>query len=359
MKRYKVLIHSEAYKKAHSYLTDLSSHKLAPGFHLQAVVKDKDLAQLSVSEFIELLVRTKRPQIFAESAVHGNGSDWNQTELSILGDISIAVPVAVFDNGLHRRPKVHQTPFGATLLYTPGALLRNGTGHTPADWGKVTVGDEISYAGYYALYERRLLPPLLYANSVANANQRKAFITVPGLGCGQFAGRFGGKLGSLLRKVLLELLSSHAELFRNIAAVYYDPYLECENERVEIGGLSFMVRPLTKGNASKAQLCEPEAYQEGDDRFRDCELFSVVAWDHVSWPGNDFYIGSRSTDDGVKAAATSSMAVITGIEGQYDASTNTYDPPEQNADWEMVVRENGVQIDVKDNLVVLPEPAKG
>jgi len=40
-------------------------------------------------------------------------------------------------------------------------------------------------------------------------------------------------------------------------------------------------------------------------------------WDHVSWPGNDFYGGSRSTDDGVKAAATDSMAALTGVEGRY------------------------------------------
>ena len=55
----------------------------------------------------------------------------------------------------------------------------------------------------------------------------------------------------------------------------------------------------------------------GDD-FSGCILFSIVAWDHVSWPGNDYFGGSRSTDDGVKAAATDSMAVLTGIEGHYD-----------------------------------------
>ena len=35
-----------------------------------------------------------------------------------------------------------------------------------------------------------------------------------------------------------------------------------------------------------------------------------MAWDYVSWPGNDFYGDLRNTDDGVKAAATNSMEVM-------------------------------------------------
>ena len=59
----------------------------------------------------------------------------------------------------------------------------------------------------------------------------------------------------------------------------------------------------------------------------DCMLFSIVAWDHVSWPGNDFFAGSRCTDDGVKAAATNSMFALTGIEGHYDPDRGAYLPP--------------------------------
>jgi hypothetical protein len=66
-------------------------------------------------------------------------------------------------------------------------------------------------------------------------------------------------------------------------------------------------------------------------------LFSFVAWDHVSWPGNDFYLGSRVTDDGVKAAATNSMQIITGIEGFYDIAENCYLPPRTFDTWFKVV----------------------
>jgi len=79
-----------------------------------------------------------------------------------------------------------------------------------------------------------------------------------------------------------------------------------------------------------------------------------VAWDHVSWPGNDFYGGSRSTDDGVKAAATNSMTVMTGIEGQYNPVTYHYEPPTKYRNWAAVVQQNNLRIKVEQNLSILP-----
>ena len=94
----------------------------------------------------------------------------------------------------------------------------------------------------------------------------------------------------------------------------------------------------------KSQLCPPSDYAEDGDDFSDCILFSVVAWDHVSWPGNDYFGGSRCTDDGVKAAATDSMAVLTGIEGHYDPHRGAYLPPAPYRTWDEVVRQNGLRL---------------
>lgn len=134
--------------------------------------------------------------------------------------------------------------------------------------------------------------------------------------------------------------------------MYYDPYRECNNQRYEINGITFFIRPLTQGNMDRPQLCKPQVYEEENDNFSDCELFSIVAWDHVSWPGNDFYIGSRATDDGVKAAATDSMAVMTAVQGNYNVQTNTYSQSEEYENWEAVVIKNKIQLDVKNNLLV-------
>ena len=125
MKNYKVLISGNTWGKVKDYLGELKAEKRA-GDRLRKNLADKDISYVGTEDLVELLVRTKQPQIFAESAVFGDGSDWNQEELSILGDINIATPVTVYDNGRHANPEVHKHPFQATLLFTPGALLRNG-----------------------------------------------------------------------------------------------------------------------------------------------------------------------------------------------------------------------------------------
>jgi hypothetical protein len=353
---YTTLLHPSAWSKAELYLESLRNGRV-PGYHLQQALQGIDPNSLATAAFIDLLVNTKQPQIFAESAIAGDGSDWTLQELSILGDISIAVPVSVYDDGLHHSPQVHHQPFKATLLYTPGALLRNDSGPLPADWEELTVGSSVDAQAFKALYERRLLPALIHANQVADSVNRKAFVTIPGLGCGQFAGPFAGQLGEFLREALAQLLHRHHPLLTNIKAVYFDPYSECDNNRHSIGHIEYLVRPLAKGNTSKPQLCPPRQYEEPGDDFSDCDLFSFVAWDHVSWPGNDFYGGHRATDDGVKAAATDSMAQLTGFEGHYQVASNRYLPPEEYETWEDVVLANGLKLRAAQTMQVLPVPS--
>ncbi len=353
MNDYQILVNSQTYEKIGAYLDKLKSGESC-GRYLHDRLQRLNLPELTVIEFIEVLTNTKRPQIFAEFEVNGNGTDWNQEELAILGDLSIVASVTVYDNGMHRNPTVHEIPFLATLIFTPGALLRNANQITPVDWEEVTHNGELSRSKYYRLYERRLLPAFICANDRAKHNGKMALITIPGMGCGQFAGVFKGQLGAEFKDTLITFLRTHGHKFLNIKVVYYDPYQECDNERLEIDKISFLVRPLTKGNINKPQLCQPQAYAEAGDDFTDCELFSFVAWDHVSWPGNDFYLGARSTDDGVKAAATNIMKVMTGIEGRYDCQTFKYHPLTDYETWKDVVIKNKIQLEVIDNLTILP-----
>jgi hypothetical protein len=310
------------------------------GQRLQGRLAGQSLERMSLETFFGELFETKEPRYFAESEVYGDGTDWNLTELGLLGDVSVAVPVTIFDDGRHTSPSMHHPPFKGTLVYTPGALLQSGKGTTPADWDAVVGADDtICEEAYYALYRRRLLPVFEYVNAHA-PGPRSALLTIPGLGCGMFAGKFHGELGAKLQAVLARFLTEYGEAFPNIKAVYYDPYAECENARHEIQGITFFVRPLTKqpGNG-KPQLCRPADYAESGDDFSHCELFSIVAWDHVSWPGNDFYAGARATDDGVKAAATDSMAALTGVAGTYSEPHGKYRPPSPHGTWEQVVND--------------------
>ena len=338
--RHSILVPEETWRRAEEYLASLRSGKEAPGKRLQDRISSTNLATMSIESFFGELSETRKPQVFAESDVYGDGRDWTLIELGLLGDVSVVVPVTIFDDGVHSRPSVHQTPFTGTLVYTPGALLRNGKGFEPADQARVVNADgQLCDEGYYDLYECRLLPVFQYVNAQSSGD-RPAFVTIPGLGCGQFAGAFEGTLGVRLERVLQRFLEKHGASFPNIKAVYFDPYSECGNARHEIHGISFFVRPFTRRtNGGKSQLCQPTDYEEASDDFSRCHLFSVVAWDHVSWPGNDFYLNCRCTDDGVKAAATNSMEVLTGVAGSYDESANKYLPSEPfiGRQWKEVV----------------------
>lgn len=353
MTQYNIIIHKETYNKADAYLHALKHKTLIAGLYMQQQLTQIDLNSCSTDEFIECLINTKKPQIYAESAILGDGSDWNQAELSILGDIGVAVPVTIYDNGRHHAPKINNTPFSGTLLYIPGALLRNDNGQTPADWKEVTHDNkQMDFPGYYGLYKRRLLPMLLYANTISRNKGKQAFITIPSIGCGQFAGPFRGTLSSYFKRAIKQLLTQYGEQLSHIKAIYYDPYQSETNERFKIHELSFLIRPLMKGNENKSQLCHPESYEENykatRDQFSECEFFSFVAWDHVSWPGNDFFIGHRATDDGVKSAATDSMEKLTGIQGHYNTSKHRYIPPEHYRNWEQVVLDNEIKIQITD-----------
>lgn len=342
--RYTIIIPPETLRRAKEYRDELLQGRMRPGHWLDEVLRScNSLSEISSIDLLGFLFDTKRPSIFAESEVLGDGSDWNLVELGLLGDVSIAAPVIIFDNGDHDDPTPHYPPFSGTLVFTPGALLRNDQGFTPADWNEVTDRNgNFSEAGYYRLYKRRLLPVLRYINAQVT-RPRSAFVTVPGLGCGQFAGPFRGKLGPRLKEVLATLLDEHGAELPNLRALYFDPYSGSENERREIQGISFFCRPLqVPGNEGKNQLCHPSAYEDPGDDFSDCELYSIVAWDHVSWPGNDFFRGARLTDDGVKAAATSAMLAITGVEGSYDPARGMYRPPER------AIVKSGVQPTVRD-----------
>lgn len=337
---YSIIIPEDTLARATDYLQALQVGRAQAGALLDDRLRGADLRAMGEYDLLCKLFDTKQPQIFAEMAVAGDGSDWNLAELGLLGDVSVAVPVTIFDDGNHTAPTQHEPPLSGVLVFTPGALLRNGRGHMPADWNEATDSEgQLSTEGYYQLYRRRLLPVLRFINDHAG-KPRSAFVTVPGLGCGQFAGPFHGQLGMRLQAVLEKLLTEVGEYLPNLKCVYFDPYNECENFRREIHGISLLVRPLKiPGNQAKSQLCSPAVYEETSDDFSRCALYSIVAWDHVSWPGNDFFVGSRTTDDGVKAAATDSMAVLTGVGGAYVPASSKYQPPPPFSDWGALVDE--------------------
>lgn len=347
---YRILLSAETWKSIGEYSDRLAHDPSIAGSRLASTLARLPIPRANAAWLLSALIDTKAPRIFAGSDVIGDGSDWTAEELGMLGDIGIAVPVTVFDDGNHESPRVHAQAFSATLLFIPGAILRSSQGK-PADWQVVQEG-QIDPIRFEALYERRLLPLLRYASSISMAAKRYAFITIPGIGCGQFAGRFKGSLGTGLRNALISILRRHAGSLPGIRAIWFDPYDECEDARYEFSQISFFVRPLARSAAGKPQLCTPCSYAEAADDFSSCDLYSMVAWDHVSWPGNDFHANARLTDDGVKAAATDSMFAITGFRGTYDPDMHAYLPPEGAGTWEDIVLGQELHLTAIGNTIV-------
>jgi hypothetical protein len=137
-RNYEIIISDVTLEKIKKYQRALAAKTIKAGGRLQKKLDASTfpLTKVTIEEFLELLIQTKSPRIFAESEVWGDGRDWNDQEVSILGDVNCTVHVTVFDNGIHKDTRetpiiVHKEPFNSTLLFTPGALLRNDkTGKT-------------------------------------------------------------------------------------------------------------------------------------------------------------------------------------------------------------------------------------
>lgn len=349
--RYSIILHLSVQKKLSTLADDLNGDGITPGDLLKKQLEEIPVQHLKWDWLLRALLNTKIPCIFAESAVIGDGSDWTRQELQLLGEISIAVPVKVFDDGRHLSPKVHNEPFDATLLYTPGPLFQSGQNTLPVDWDLVK-DVSIDPESYFKAIETRLLPSLKYASIQAARFGRQALVTIPGIGCGQFAGPFYGSMQVLLESAIRRILEIHSHELSGIRAIWFDPYSTEVETLEDYSGITFMVRPLLHSDHPVPQLSQPSSFSETGIDLNNCELFSIVAWDHVSWPGNDFWSGARTTDDGVKAAATDSMFKLTGVRGKYDANQSSYNPPAPYNNWAEVVQENGMGIRVVDNIVV-------
>lgn len=294
---YTIILSRETLLNIIKYQKSLSSNEATPGSYLKAqLAAVPNLTTLTTEKFIELLLSTKKPIIFAETSVKYDY--WTKRELEILGCISISTPVEIFDNGVweisDRNFKRHSPPFPGELLFTPGPLLTSTHIHPTPDYEEITTENKIDQDKYNKLITRRLAPVLAYASEKAKNERKKALITIPGIGCGLFAGKFQGQMGEHLNQALQYLIEQKSQFFENISCVYFDPFKECKIESKLIKHIKYKVRPMMK-----PLLCKPEDYQESGDDFSNCKLFKIVAWDHVSYPGNDFFVLSRHTDDGV------------------------------------------------------------
>ena len=353
---YTFVCSDETHEKFRKYHKDLLEKNAKAGAYLQQKLANKDLNTLTDEQFIECLVQTKPDQIFAESTYYNGDTNWNGRELGLLGDLSCVIPTKAYDNGTWSHPDPHTNPLDVTLIYVPGPLLRSDyPKNEKPDLDEVSPGGVFNSEAYYHMIQRRLLPGLLHTNAAAALKGEELFVTVPGIGCGQFSGKFAKIIHSEFEKALNRLLKEHGAQLTQVKAVWYDNF-DKEPATRNVNGIDFLIRPLLKGGLP--QLCSPKRY---DDKYAQCKLVSLVAWDHVSKPGNDYWPGARATDDGVKGAATDTMPALSGYKGVYQVDRVVpEEAPEMNwSDYTRMKQEGGVLLRVAENFnhypVISPE----
>ncbi len=115
---YQVVISEYTLKKIKEYQNQLVSGQKRAGEKLKRELGQQDLTKMSTERFIDALLNTKEPRIFAEEEKMIKGGDWNLTEFSILGDINIAAKVKIYDNGIWSGDdiEVHTQLLNGTLL---------------------------------------------------------------------------------------------------------------------------------------------------------------------------------------------------------------------------------------------------
>ena len=267
-------------------------------------------------QIIQALLDSKERLFFAEQGQIGG---WTFQEQRILGGINIAMKVHIFDDGTWSFPNIHRYPFEGTLLFCPGPLLSR----TDCWDHKFIVQDgKIDPEKYALVLEERIVPLLLYVQETAI---EPSLVCLPGLGCGVFAGVFKGMISHLFIRTVRNILEKYSSRLSKIAMVYHYAYGPYESELRYEEQISETMRFVQWRNGP-SMLSRPSVI---DADFHDgTPLFKFVAWDHFSWPGNDFFANSRQTDDGVSAAATSSMASLLeqpiGMIFRYERSKNKF-----------------------------------
>ena len=238
----------------------------------------------------------------------------------------------VFDDGTHQEPNTHAETPEAGLVFVPRVLLRNGIGREPLDWDLIDDRTgTILVDRYLDRYRQKLIPafagfsrmPCLRAKlqwlpyPVSEPSVRR---DIPGNTRRAFRTRSRSDPCPIGRPPH----GRSPDLLRPLQRMY-GPGTHLRSGQLADTSL------LTRWTPTRSTLQAGSVHSEEGDDFTHARLYSLVAWDPVSWPDNDFYAGVRATDDGVKAAATDVISRLTGLAEEYDPAAYGYRPPATTA----------------------------
>lgn len=345
------VLSDETYQLANRYFEALKIGSIQPGDHLKKQLENQQLSQLSLENFIRTLLNTKKPKAFAEQVLQNaesrKDSGYNDSELEILAQIASVIPSYIYNDGGHNLFYTnHDNPLPCVMGFISAPLFtsENGSLDDVSLTAEVSANPlrKIDTNKYQAEVERRLLPTLLAMNEQAKSAEKKLAITIPGLGCGFFGGPFGddgdNSVYRELNLALKNIILKHSSRLDHIASIYFDTYnavLAPEMER--IGDIYYSCVASSRRNGEHKQL----ELSEQDKLNPNILLGTIVAADLLSWIGNDMWVDSRSTDEGVKAGSSLVLVQIAcalapekySLEN-FEYTRGAYRP--KNSSWRMI-----------------------
>lgn len=354
---YSFTISIETKELALAYFHDIKKNPHIMGSYLKSRLDTLDLAQLTFDDFMFELINTKiKGYLFgAETYMpyieqyrnHGEVF-WNETESQILTQITSHVNAKAYDNGVwystDPKFKEHTEALDVTFIYMPGMVLKKGSPY----YDKIVIehsdgSREIDQDKFNKHFETIALPALLKLNQQGEINNEDYITTLSGVGTGCFCELdLQDQAKVVLEKFAIYLLEHHGDKLRHIKGIYYDDFKTEEKKEIEINGID-LITHSSGAPGGQSLLCNPFEY---GDRYQNCKLATIVAWDPYAAHGNDSLDNTRFTNDGVMTLASNVYTQVTGIEGYYNTDKKKF-LPNSNRNWGNELENNQFQFEAE------------
>lgn len=302
------------------------------GARLAYVLKDSNLAKLTVEELVDALLKTKRPKLFAEGTGdwNCNTGDWTSDEFKLLGLISYTMELEAYAHETAGQINVLDTLNPIKAGFAHAACLG---GHAvdkndilkdvyTMQEGKPVFNREQLKMNMTKYYEDRLVSLLKNFNDSADP-KNGIVVTLPMLGVGAFAGQdleVKTALGQLMPEVYQTIIEKHAANLPNIKGVVIDKYnpaalTETEKQPDRKWG-HIQIKSIASSTPPPGFLAPPKEMFSDNPILHQCEQAVVLAGDHLSLPGNDMYINSDMTQEGGVSSRVNLLEKVTGHQGE-------------------------------------------
>lgn len=304
----KILISDNTRKEILNYLNSQSQF----GTKLQSKLKNKNISELLIDEIVKIFLSLKVRICCYESCKQNDKTEIygvNYQERKILGKIATFAPVKFFDQATWGNSAIQsfKTPLEGYLSFIPAPLLQNY-----AELNDVIENNtgKFNEDKYYELMENRLLPVFKEFNDASKTKGKKAFITVPCMGCNFFAGSYKKIMRPIFARAVKRIFQENSKIFDNVSGVYIDNYskhvaesnvLNEENSVISNSNIKFIINDASK------RIGQIQNVSQYGNEFKDSILCNVAAWDHMSKEGNEGLsvdLTSRTSDDPAKQGAS-------------------------------------------------------